>query len=306
MGDWVQERVPVIAGVGQVPNLPRLKHFGAAASSSGGVEMYHLVGVTPEAAEHDGAGLRRQPRRPSCAATARRERARHAGAHQRQRQRPPGRLRDARLPALHASSRSGKRRGCSRAARCTRTASCGSSRRARSRQSPTRTATRRSSKTAGGKLMTDSCSAMSRAVPQGHQGGGARLGQAGPLPARHPGHAGLVRHHRRMHRRGLHRALERRHGMTVAETAIVLRGRCVVPGVAEGEALVTTQPHLGLGRHRPAQRHRRSRPATSCAAELRRQGAGVSRRQGLVGLVGAVPRGPPHGHRAGRDGCSTR
>ena len=49
MGDWVQERVPVITGVGQVPNLPKLKHFGAAASSSGGVEMYHLVGVTPEA-----------------------------------------------------------------------------------------------------------------------------------------------------------------------------------------------------------------------------------------------------------------
>ncbi|HVE55136.1 MAG TPA: aconitase X catalytic domain-containing protein [Ramlibacter sp.] len=49
MGDWVQERVPVVTGVRQVPNLPRLKHFGAAASSSGGVEMFHLVGVTPEA-----------------------------------------------------------------------------------------------------------------------------------------------------------------------------------------------------------------------------------------------------------------
>ncbi|MDO8767882.1 MAG: aconitase X catalytic domain-containing protein [Burkholderiaceae bacterium] len=52
MGDWVQDRVPVISGIGgvsRVPNLPRLKHFGAAASSSGGVELYHLVGVTPEA-----------------------------------------------------------------------------------------------------------------------------------------------------------------------------------------------------------------------------------------------------------------
>lgn len=50
MGDWVQDRVPVITGrIGPVPNLPRLKHFGAAASSSGGVEMYHIVGVTPEA-----------------------------------------------------------------------------------------------------------------------------------------------------------------------------------------------------------------------------------------------------------------
>lgn len=49
MGDWVQDRVPVVMGLSSVPNLPRLKHFGAAASSSGGVEMYHLVGVTPEA-----------------------------------------------------------------------------------------------------------------------------------------------------------------------------------------------------------------------------------------------------------------
>lgn len=59
MGDWVQDRVPVVVGpganqgigegIGSVPNLPRLKHFGAAASSSGGVELYHLVGVTPEA-----------------------------------------------------------------------------------------------------------------------------------------------------------------------------------------------------------------------------------------------------------------
>ncbi|MBI5719327.1 MAG: aconitase X catalytic domain-containing protein [Burkholderiales bacterium] len=49
VGDQVQERVPVICGVQAVPNLARLKHFGAAASSSGGVEMYHLVGITPEA-----------------------------------------------------------------------------------------------------------------------------------------------------------------------------------------------------------------------------------------------------------------
>jgi predicted aconitase len=45
--------VPVVTGAGgrfsKAPNLARLKHFGAAASSSGGVEMYHLVGITPEA-----------------------------------------------------------------------------------------------------------------------------------------------------------------------------------------------------------------------------------------------------------------
>jgi predicted aconitase len=50
VGDVVQERIPVIAGTFGRPELVRLKHFGAAASSSGGVEMYHIVGVTPEAA----------------------------------------------------------------------------------------------------------------------------------------------------------------------------------------------------------------------------------------------------------------
>lgn len=41
--------MPVVDGVRAAPDLARLKHFGAAASSSGGVELYHLVGITPEA-----------------------------------------------------------------------------------------------------------------------------------------------------------------------------------------------------------------------------------------------------------------
>jgi len=49
IGDRVQEHVPVVVGRHGRPDLVRLKHFGAAASSSGGVELYHLVGVTPEA-----------------------------------------------------------------------------------------------------------------------------------------------------------------------------------------------------------------------------------------------------------------
>jgi predicted aconitase len=53
MGDWVQDRVALVLGPGGQfnvsPNLPMLKHFGAAASSSGGVELYHLLGITPEA-----------------------------------------------------------------------------------------------------------------------------------------------------------------------------------------------------------------------------------------------------------------
>jgi predicted aconitase len=61
LGDQVQERVPVVEGVRVKPDLERLKHFGAAASSSGGVELYHLVGITPEASSADAAFGGRAP-----------------------------------------------------------------------------------------------------------------------------------------------------------------------------------------------------------------------------------------------------
>jgi predicted aconitase len=48
-GATVQERIPVLTGRFSRPDLIRHKHFGAAAASSGGVEMYHLEGITPEA-----------------------------------------------------------------------------------------------------------------------------------------------------------------------------------------------------------------------------------------------------------------
>jgi predicted aconitase len=47
-GDAVGERIPVLTGKYGRPQLIDHKHFGAAAASSGGVEMYHIVGVTPE------------------------------------------------------------------------------------------------------------------------------------------------------------------------------------------------------------------------------------------------------------------
>jgi hypothetical protein len=49
VGQVVVDRVPVIEGIGKVPDHNMLKHFGAAASSSGGIEMYHIPGVTAEA-----------------------------------------------------------------------------------------------------------------------------------------------------------------------------------------------------------------------------------------------------------------
>jgi predicted aconitase len=49
IGDAVQENIPVVTGAVSRADPLRHKHFGAAAASSGGVEMYHIVGVTPEA-----------------------------------------------------------------------------------------------------------------------------------------------------------------------------------------------------------------------------------------------------------------
>jgi len=49
LGEIVQDEIPVLTGALANPSLIKLKHFGAAAASSGGVEMYHLPGTTPEA-----------------------------------------------------------------------------------------------------------------------------------------------------------------------------------------------------------------------------------------------------------------
>jgi predicted aconitase len=61
VGEQVQDAVPVIVGPGLAPSPVQLKQFGAAAASSGDVEMYHLVGVTPEAATAEQAFGGRPP-----------------------------------------------------------------------------------------------------------------------------------------------------------------------------------------------------------------------------------------------------
>lgn len=49
IGKTALDRVPVIEGMTVKPDEDQLKAFGAAAASSGGVAMFHMVGVTPEA-----------------------------------------------------------------------------------------------------------------------------------------------------------------------------------------------------------------------------------------------------------------
>src|SRR5262249_48380213 len=81
----------------------------------------------------------------------------------------------------------------------------------------------------------------------------ARLREAGALPAGHSGCAGLVRIDRGLHPRGDHRPLERGVVVMLTATRIVLRGRTVVGGRAEGEALVTRQAIPGWGGVNPVQ-----------------------------------------------------
>ncbi len=55
VGGAVEDTIPVIEGQISDASLIRHKHFGAAAASSGGVEMYHMVGITPEAPTREAA-----------------------------------------------------------------------------------------------------------------------------------------------------------------------------------------------------------------------------------------------------------
>ena len=66
LGYWIgeqvpEEAIPVVDGISGTPDLVRLKHFGAAAASSGGVEMYHLPGITAEARTSEEALAGRTP-----------------------------------------------------------------------------------------------------------------------------------------------------------------------------------------------------------------------------------------------------
>jgi predicted aconitase len=54
-GAAVEDAIPVLEGAIGEATLIKHKHFGAAAASSGGVEMYHMVGITPEARTREAA-----------------------------------------------------------------------------------------------------------------------------------------------------------------------------------------------------------------------------------------------------------
>jgi predicted aconitase len=49
--------VPYVEGLSSVPGSDALKHFGAAMASFGSIALFHLEGITPEAAESEGSQL---------------------------------------------------------------------------------------------------------------------------------------------------------------------------------------------------------------------------------------------------------
>src|SRR5262245_41471722 len=61
VGAQAEDRIPVIDGVTARPSEDELKAFAAAVASSGRVALFHIVGVTPEAATVDDAFQGRTP-----------------------------------------------------------------------------------------------------------------------------------------------------------------------------------------------------------------------------------------------------
>ncbi len=63
LGEVVDDEVPVVVGLGESPGEDALKALAAAAATSGSVAMFHLVGITPEAATLEEATGGRAARR---------------------------------------------------------------------------------------------------------------------------------------------------------------------------------------------------------------------------------------------------
>lgn len=61
IGQAALDRIPVIDGIGVAPNEDQLKALGAASASSGGVALFHMIGVTPEAPTLESAFHGRAP-----------------------------------------------------------------------------------------------------------------------------------------------------------------------------------------------------------------------------------------------------
>jgi hypothetical protein len=61
IGKISRDRIPVIDGTSVSPTEDQLKALGAASASSGGIALFHIVGVTPEAPTMESAFQGKQP-----------------------------------------------------------------------------------------------------------------------------------------------------------------------------------------------------------------------------------------------------
>ncbi len=61
VGDYWQ--VPALVGIDRVPRSDELKHFGAALASYGSVALFHMIGITPEAADREAVAPTSMPLR---------------------------------------------------------------------------------------------------------------------------------------------------------------------------------------------------------------------------------------------------
>jgi hypothetical protein len=61
-GSIAQERIPVIDGIPNTVTSDQLKGLSAAAASSGAVDLFHILGVTPEASTYEDAFQGNEPR----------------------------------------------------------------------------------------------------------------------------------------------------------------------------------------------------------------------------------------------------
>lgn len=61
-GSIAQERIPVIEGIPSTVSSDNLKALSAAAASSGAVDLFHVLGVTPEAVTYEDAFQGKKPK----------------------------------------------------------------------------------------------------------------------------------------------------------------------------------------------------------------------------------------------------
>ena len=233
LGEIIDDEIPVLTGRCHQPSLIKLKHFGAAAASSGGVEMYHIPGVTAGSADGRGS-VRRQS---VSQATVRYGEAERRIAYENLNCATDRSVDFVMLGCPHnsidqvwliASLLDGRKISANtqlwvHTPRALREVA--------DRNGYTRMITE-----AGGFVMSDTCPAISRHMPKGTRVVATELGEAGALSAGDHRRVGMVRLGQGLRRGRDHGPLERRSAMS-ADTTFRPRGEDRVARAQGGRRL---------------------------------------------------------------------